>query len=161
MTLLTYPLFPTEPSYLSECSTCEMCLWVWWDEVFRGSVGSLSLSTGPTHAEQGTAYYMFNCRCPNKQHIWPAWQIRCLLNMLFYLCCQDDGINHFSDTIWAASHFFPSLHCHMQADMQTNTFNLNLPCFPTLLLYAYLRNPEILLFADPQMNKHGFTDPIN
>ncbi len=70
-----------------------------------------SLSTGPTHAEQGTAYYTFNSRCPNKQHIWPAWQIRFLLNMLSYLGCHDNGINHFSDTIWGAPHFFPSLLC--------------------------------------------------
>lgn len=41
-----------------------------------------SLSTGPTHAELGTTYYTFNCRCPNKQHIWLVWEISLLLNML-------------------------------------------------------------------------------
>lgn len=42
---------------------------------------------------------MFNCWFPNKQHIWAAWQVGCLLNMLLHGGCHDNGINQFSNTI--------------------------------------------------------------
>ena len=32
--------FPIEPSYLSECSTCETCPFVWWDEDLEAQRGA-------------------------------------------------------------------------------------------------------------------------
>lgn len=67
---------------------------------------SLSFSVGPTEAEWGTTYYITIVWCPNKQHIW---QVRQIIFMLSYFGCQDDTVNHFSDTIWQTPYFCPFL----------------------------------------------------